>query len=101
VNEGANTQSAESRAIQRALKQYRTPSKGRTIGQLCTSFIPYVGGLILMGALAQVSYLLSLLLALPTAGFLIRVFIVFTTPDTGRCSGAAAGIASSATSPGS
>ena len=30
-----------------------------------------------MGALAQVSYLLCLLLAVPTAGFLIRVFIVF------------------------
>ena len=63
--------------MQRALKQYRTPSAGRSIGQLCTSFIPYVGGLVVMGALAQVSYLLSLLLALPTAGFLIRVFIIF------------------------
>ena len=30
-----------------------------------------------MGAIAQVSYLLSLLLTLPTAGFLIRVFIIF------------------------
>jgi omega-6 fatty acid desaturase (delta-12 desaturase) len=30
-----------------------------------------------MGAIAQVSYLLCLLLALPTAGFLIRVFIIF------------------------
>ena len=63
--------------MQRELRQYRTPSTGRSIGQLCTSFFPYVGGLIAMAALAQVSYLLSLLLALPTAGFLIRVFIIF------------------------
>ena len=77
MSEGAKSPSTESRALQRALKQYRTPSTGRSIGQLFTSFIPYIGGLIVMGALAQVSYLLSLLLALPTAGFLIRVFIVF------------------------
>ena len=77
MSEREVTPSAESRALQRALKQYRTPSAGRSIGQLCTSFIPYLGGLIAMGALAQVSYLLSLLLALPTAGFLIRVFIIF------------------------
>ena len=82
MNEGAKSPSSESRALQRALKQYRTPSTGRSIGQLCTSFIPYIGGLIVMGALAQVSYLLSLLLALPTAGFLIRVFIIFH--DTGH-----------------
>ena len=77
MSEGANTPSSESRALQRELKQYRTSSAGRSIGQIVTSFIPYVGGLIAMGAIAQVSYLLSLLLALPTAGFLIRVFIIF------------------------
>ena len=82
MSDGAHTPSAESRALQRALKQYRTPSTARSIGEICTSFIPYVGGLIVMGALAQVSYLLSLLLALPTAGFLIRVFIIFH--DTGH-----------------
>ena len=77
VSKGAQTPSAESRALQRELKQYRTPSAGRSIGQIVTSFIPYAGGLIAMGAIAQVSYLLSLLVALPTAGFLIRVFIIF------------------------
>ena len=30
-----------------------------------------------MGAVSQVSYWLALLLALPTAGFMIRVFILF------------------------
>ena len=49
----------------------------RSLCQLGTSFVPYVVGLIAMGVLSQVSYLLALLLALPTAGFLIRVFIVF------------------------
>ena len=67
----------ESRALQRKLRRYRAPSVPRSIGQLVTSFIPYLVGLFAMGAIAQVSYLLSLLLALPTAGFLIRVFIIF------------------------
>ena len=68
---------AESRALQKVLRQYRQPSVPRSVGQLVTSVVPYVVGLLAMGAIAQVSYLLSLLLALPTAGFLIRVFIVF------------------------
>ena len=67
----------EVRALQKVLLQYRKPSVPRSLGQLVTSVVPYVVGLLAMGAIAQVSYLLSLLLALPTAGFLIRVFIVF------------------------
>ena len=66
-----------SRELQRQLRQYRDPSLTRSVGQIVTSFAPYLVGLVAMGAIAQVSYLLSLLLALPTAGFLIRVFIIF------------------------
>ena len=67
----------ESRALQGALRQYRQPSVGRGLGQLATSVVPYVAGILAMGAIAQLSYPLSLLLALPTAGFLIRIFIIF------------------------
>ena len=68
---------AESCALQSELRQFRQSSVPKSVCQLVTSFVPYVVGLITMGAVAQVSYLLSLLLVLPTAGFLIRVFIVF------------------------
>ena len=67
----------EARALQSALRQYRQPSVARGIGQLATSVVPYVAGVLAMGVIAQVSYPLSLLLALPTAGFLIRIFIIF------------------------
>lgn len=69
--------SAETFALQAQLKQYRTPCALKGLGQVATSMVPYLAGLILMVFVGQVSYLLSLLLVLPTAGFLIRVFIVF------------------------
>jgi len=68
---------SEPREVQSALRRYRQPSLARSLGQLLTSVVPYVAGLLAMGAIAQGSYLLSLLLALPTAGFLIRIFIIF------------------------
>ena len=68
---------AEVRELRSALKRYRDPSVAKNLGQIATSFLPYVVGLIAMGAVAQISYLLSLVLVLPTAGFLIRVFIIF------------------------
>ena len=77
MNDSLTTVGGKSRDLQRELRRYRAPSVPRSVGQIVTSFIPYLVGLFAMGAIAQVSYLLSLLLALPTAGFLIRVFIIF------------------------
>ena len=82
MNDRLTTAGVEPRDLQRELRRYRAPSVPRSVGQVVTSFIPYLVGLFAMGAIAQVSYLLSLLLALPTAGFLIRVFIIFH--DTGH-----------------
>ena len=69
--------SADERALQAQLAQYRTPSQAKGLGQIANSLLPYIAGVIAMGAVSQVSYWLALLLALPTAGFMIRVFILF------------------------
>ncbi len=77
MNETSIAAGSESRDVQRALRRYRQPSLARSLGQLATSVVPYVAGILAMGAISQASYLLSMLLALPTAGFLIRIFIIF------------------------
>lgn len=69
--------SADERALQAQLAQYRTPDRAKALLQIANSLLPYVAGIVAMGALAQVSYWLALLLAVPTAGFMVRVFILF------------------------
>jgi omega-6 fatty acid desaturase (delta-12 desaturase) len=45
--------------------------------ELFTSVVPYLAGSVLMYFALSVSYLLTLALVLPTAGFLVRTFVVF------------------------
>ena len=59
VNDRLRTARGDSRTLQRELRRYRAPSVPRSVGQIVTSFIPYLVGLFAMGAIAQVSYLLS------------------------------------------
>nr|WP_306249877.1 fatty acid desaturase [Parvularcula sp. IMCC14364] len=58
------------------LARYREPGLGRSLFELAVTFIPFV----LLWAMAvwslQVGYWLTLLVALPTAGFLVRLFII-------------------------
>jgi len=60
------------------LSTYEKARLGRALLDLATSVVPYVGLTALMYALYdQVSVLVVLALAIPTAGFLLRTFIVF------------------------
>jgi omega-6 fatty acid desaturase (delta-12 desaturase) len=59
------------------LAPYTQPNRGRSLLDLATSVVPYVGLSVLMYFSLQVSYLLTLALAIPTAGFLLRTYIVF------------------------
>ena len=61
----------------KTVAQYHTPDVYRSLGQLATSLIPYFVLLYLMVLSLDVSYWLTLLLAIPTAGFLVRIFIIF------------------------
>ncbi|MDO8212632.1 fatty acid desaturase [Conexibacter sp. CPCC 206217] len=61
----------------KALAPYATPRLDRGVVDLATSIVPYLLLAAAMVALAPVSPLLTLALALPAAGFLLRTFIVF------------------------
>jgi acyl-lipid omega-6 desaturase (Delta-12 desaturase) len=59
------------------LAPYGRPDLRRSALDLMTSVVPYAALSALMYVLVDRSYLLTLLLAIPTAGFLVRTYIVF------------------------
>jgi omega-6 fatty acid desaturase (delta-12 desaturase) len=60
-----------------SVDQFARPHLGRSLLTLATSVVPFLGLWALMYFSLQVSYLLVLALAVPTAGFLLRTYIVF------------------------
>jgi len=58
------------------LAPYRQPSLGKSIWQLTSTAALFAGSLVLMYLTLNVSYWLTLLLAAPTAFFMIRLFII-------------------------
>ena len=56
--------------------KYQEPSVARSAWQIINSFVPYFVCWALMYLSLSVSYWLTLALALPTAGFLVRIFII-------------------------
>ncbi len=67
----------ERKRIQPILARYQRPDVRSSVGQLVTSFMPYILLWVAMVLSLRVSYLLTLLLAVPAAGFLVRIFIIF------------------------
>lgn len=59
------------------IRPYAKPSLGRSWLDVATSVVPYVGLMVAMYLLLDVSVLLALALAPLTAGFLLRTFILF------------------------
>jgi len=59
------------------LAPYARPRVGRSTVDLLTAVAPYLALQVVMYLLLDVSYLLSLLVALPAAGFLLRTYIIF------------------------
>jgi omega-6 fatty acid desaturase (delta-12 desaturase) len=60
-----------------ALAPYAQPHLGRSLLDLATSVLPYLALSVTMYEALSVSYLLVLVIAIPTAGFLVRTFILF------------------------
>ena len=60
-----------------ALGPYVRPRVGRSLLDLATSVVPYLGLSVLMYLAVDVSYLLVLAVAVPASGFLLRTYIVF------------------------
>jgi len=59
------------------LVPYQKPAWKPAVRQLVNSILPYYALLGLMALSLRYSYWLTLLLAIPTAGFMIRIFILF------------------------
>jgi acyl-lipid omega-6 desaturase (Delta-12 desaturase) len=59
------------------LAPYARPRLSRSLVDLSTSVVPYLALSVAMYLSLSVSYVLTLALAFPTAGFLVRTFIVF------------------------
>jgi omega-6 fatty acid desaturase (delta-12 desaturase) len=61
------------------LKQFEVPKTGKAVGQILNTVLPYFAMLVIMYLTIYFSlpYWVTLLLSIPTAGFLIRIFIFF------------------------
>ena len=58
------------------LKEFQTPSVAKSMWQLANTLIPYITLWVLMYFSLSYSFWLTLLLAIPTAGFMVRIFII-------------------------
>jgi acyl-lipid omega-6 desaturase (Delta-12 desaturase) len=59
------------------LAPYARPDLGRSLRDVLSSVLPYLGLLVAMYFLLDVSYWLVLAVSVPAAGFLVRTYIVF------------------------
>jgi omega-6 fatty acid desaturase (delta-12 desaturase) len=64
-------------AWKRAVAEHRTPVLRRSVWQLVNSLVPYIALWGLMIWTLNISYWITLVLAVPAAGFLVRIFIIF------------------------
>ncbi|OGO38426.1 MAG: fatty acid desaturase [Chloroflexi bacterium RBG_16_57_11] len=62
---------------QQVIARYQHPSISRSLWQVINTLLPYFALWFLMVLSLRVSYWLTLLLAIPAAGFMIRTFILF------------------------
>lgn len=63
--------------VKKATQPYQNPSTRRSIWMLANTIVPYVLLFYAMVRSLEISYWLTLLLAIPTGGFLVRTFIIF------------------------
>lgn len=71
------TEAATEPSWKQVVDRYRTPSRLASSWQLTNSIGPYLATWAAMVWSLGVSYWLTLLLAIPAAGFLVRIFIIF------------------------
>jgi acyl-lipid omega-6 desaturase (Delta-12 desaturase) len=62
---------------QEVVARYHQPDIKRSYWEIANSVLPYFALLYLMIRSLEISYLLTLALAIPAAGFLMRIFIIF------------------------
>jgi omega-6 fatty acid desaturase (delta-12 desaturase) len=72
-----DTSRPDSAPWREVLAPYARPRVGRSLLDLATSLLPYLALCVAMYLSLGVSYLLTLALAIPASGFLVRTFILF------------------------
>ena len=77
LSAGARVSATRGQFRRESLARYAEPHLARSLLGIATSVVPYLGLSALMYLTLHVSYLLTLALAVPTAGFLVRTFIIF------------------------
>lgn len=75
-NYGARVTAADPQAFARILAQYRDPSHGRSLVEILITVGPFLGLWSLMWLSLHFGHGLYLCLAVPTAGFLVRLFML-------------------------
>lgn len=68
---------SDKKALNAIVARYRNPDLKRSLWQMINSFMLYLISWYFMYLSLSVSYWLTLALAIPAAGFLIRIFIIF------------------------
>jgi acyl-lipid omega-6 desaturase (Delta-12 desaturase) len=76
LNNLTRAAAADVHALARSLARYREPSLRRSVVEVLITVVPFVGLWLLMWLSLRFGYGLYLLLALPTAGFLVRLFMI-------------------------
>ena len=71
-----STPTAAAREWAQILANYREPSHARSVLELVITAVPFAGLWLLMWATLGFGYWLSLVIAVPTAGFLVRLFMI-------------------------
>jgi acyl-lipid omega-6 desaturase (Delta-12 desaturase) len=77
MKEDKGTDSNSNRDWKTVISGYNRPDKLKSWWQIINSVGPYIILWILMVKSIEISYWLTLLLAVPAAGFMIRIFIIF------------------------
>ena len=67
---------ADIRALERSLARYREPNQARSMIEIAITAVPFVLLWLSMALSLQIGYGLYLLLAVPAAGFLVRLFMI-------------------------
>jgi acyl-lipid omega-6 desaturase (Delta-12 desaturase) len=76
LNRVAGTLVTDLRVLSQSLAQYREPNHGRSVVEILITVVPFFGLWSLMWLTLHIGYGLYLLLAVPTAGFLVRLFMI-------------------------
>jgi acyl-lipid omega-6 desaturase (Delta-12 desaturase) len=67
---------ANVRALTRSLAGYRKPNFGRSVVEILITVVPFILLWLLMWLSLRIGYGFYLLLAVPAAGFLVRLFMI-------------------------